>query len=263
MAFIEIKDLSYAYDDKLVLNKLSLSIEKGEYLCILGKNGSGKSTLARCLNGILKPSDGSIRVDNNLSDLNRYVGMVFQNPDNQFVSSVVREDLAFYPENLDKSDVDMRIKSALVDVGMEGFEDRSTHFLSGGQKQRIAIAGILTADLDTIIFDEVTTMLDPKGKEDVLNIIDRLHKKGKTIIMITHDINEAIRSDRVVVINDGNIIRDGSARDVLSDVELLTTNNIEVPLCVRIYHDLKNKGIELEKCSINEDELVEALCQLN
>ena len=258
MAFIEIKDLSYAYDDKLVLNKLSLSIEKGEYLCILGKNGSGKSTLARCLNGILKPSEGSIRVDNNLSDLNRYVGMVFQNPDNQFVSSVVRED-----ENLDKSDVDMRIKSALVDVGMEGFENRSTHFLSGGQKQRIAIAGILTADLDTIIFDEVTTMLDPKGKEDVLNIIDRLHKKGKTIIMITHDINEAIRSDRVVVINDGNIIRDGSARDVLSDVELLTTNNIEVPLCVRIYHDLKNKGIELEKCPINEDELVEALCQLN
>lgn len=263
MAFIEIKDLSYAYDDKLVLNKLSLNIENGEYLCILGKNGSGKSTLARCLNGILKPSEGSIRVDNNTFDLNRYVGMVFQNPDNQFVSSIVSEDLAFYPENLDKSDVDMRIKSALVDVDMEGFKDRSTHFLSGGQKQRIAIAGILTVDLDTIIFDEVTTMLDPKGKEDVLNIIDRLHQKGKTIIMITHDINEAIRADRVVLISGGNIIKDGKARDVLSDVELLTTNNIEIPLCVRIYRDLKNRGIELEKCPINEDELVEALCQLN
>ena len=263
MAFIEIKDLSYAYDDKLVLNKLSLSIERREYLCILGKNGSGKSTLARCLNGILKPSEGSISVDNNLSDLNRYVGMVFQNPDNQFVSSLVREDLAFYPKNLDKDNIDERIKSALIDVDMEGFEDRSTHFLSGGQKQRIAIAGILTADLDTIIFDEVTTMLDPKGKEDVLNIIDRLHKKGKTIIMITHEINEAIRADRVVLISDGNIIRDGNTRDVLSDVDLLSSNNIEIPLCVHIYHDLKERGVELKKCPINEDELVEALCRLN
>lgn len=265
MAFIEVKDLCYAYDDRFVLNKLSLDIEKGEYVCILGKNGSGKSTLARCLNGIYKPNSGSVLIDGCDRELNRYVGMVFQNPDNQFVSSLVKEDLAFYPKNLgvDDKTIDLRIKKALSDVGMEGFEERSTHYLSGGQKQRIAIAGVLAADLDVVIFDEVTTMLDPKGKQEVLNIIDNLNKMGKTIIMITHDINEAIRAKRIVLLNDGKIIQDGDSKTILSDVALLTINNIEVPLYVRLFNDLKTKGIDLKTCPITEKELLEALCQSN
>ena len=206
MAFIEIKDLSYAYDDKLVLNKLSLSIERREYLCILGKNGSGKSTLARCLNGILKPSEGSIRVDNNLFDLNRYVGMVFQNPDNQFVSSVVREDLAFYPENLDKSDIDMRIKSALVDVDMEGFEDRSTHFLSGGQKQRAAVCRALINGPKLVLADEPTGALDKKTGKQIMDLLHQVVlKNGIMLLIVTHDLDIAKTCNTIFEMDGGRL----------------------------------------------------------
>ena len=248
MALIEVKNLNYAYDDNVVLNNVSLSINQGEYVCILGKNGSGKSTLAKILS--LNP-DG--------------VGIVYQNPDNQFVSSIIKEDLAFYPSNLgiDEEEIETRIIEALKAVDMQGYENKSTHLLSGGQKQRIAIAGVLTGGPEVLIFDEVTSMLDPKGKEDVLNIIDRLHKEGKTIITITHDSNEAIRADRIIVLNNGNIVCDDSAYNVLTNIELLNENSIEVPLCIRLYFDLKDRGFKLDKCPINEEELLEELCRLN
>ncbi len=248
MALIEVKSLRYAYEDNVVLNNISLSINQGEYVCILGRNGSGKSTLAKSLGS--NP---------------RRVGIVYQNPDNQFVSSIVKEDLSFYPSNLgvDEKEIDTRIKEALKAVDMEGYENKSTHLLSGGQKQRIAIAGVLTGNPDVLIFDEVTSMLDPKGKEDVLNIIDKLHKDGRTIITITHDSNEAIRANRIIILNKGNIVCDDNVHNVLTNVELLKENSIEVPLCVRLYNDLKNRGLKLDKCPINEDELLEELCRLN
>ena len=248
MALIEVKNLNYAYDDQVVLNNISLSINEGEYVCILGKNGSGKSTLAKILSS---NPDG--------------VGIVYQNPDNQFVSSIVKEDLSFYPSNLgvDEKEIEQRIKQSLIDVDMKGYENKSTHLLSGGQKQRIAIAGVLTGTPEVLIFDEVTSMLDPKGKEDVLNIIDKLHKDGKTIITITHDSNEAIRANRIVVLNNGKIVCDDNAHNVLSNIDLLKENSIEVPLCVRLYYDLKNRGLNLDKCPINEEELLEELCRLN
>lgn len=248
MALIEVKNLNYAYDDQVVLNNISLSINEGEYVCVLGKNGSGKSTLAKLLG--LNP---------------RRVGIVYQNPDNQFVSSIVKEDLSFYPSNLgvDGKEIEQRIKKSLKDVDMEGYDNKSTHLLSGGQKQRIAIAGVLTGNPDVLIFDEVTSMLDPKGKEDVLNIIDKLHKDGKTIITITHDSNEAIRANRIIILNNGNIVFDDNAHNVLTNIDLLKENSIEVPLCVRLYHDLKNRGLNLDKCPINEEELLEELCRLN
>ena len=248
MALIEVKKLNYAYDDAVVLNNISLSIKKGEYVCILGKNGSGKSTLAKLLG-----SNPNI------------VGIVYQNPDNQFVSSIVKEDLSFYPSNLgvDEKEIEQRIKQSLKDVDMEGYENKSTHLLSGGQKQRIAIAGVLTGNPDVLIFDEVTSMLDPKGKEDILNIIDKLHKDGKTIITITHDSNEAIRANRIIILNNGNIVCDDNAHNVLTNIDLLKENSIEVPLCVRLYYDLKNRGLKLDKCPINEEELLEELCRLN
>ena len=248
MALIEVKNLNYAYDDQVVLNNISFSINEGEYVCILGKNGSGKSTLAKLLGS---NPDG--------------VGIVYQNPDNQFVSSIVKEDLSFYPSNLgvDEKEIEQRIKQSLIDVDMKGYENKSTHLLSGGQKQRIAIAGVLTGGPDVLIFDEVTSMLDPKGKEDVLNIIDRLHKEGKTIITITHDSNEAIRANRIIILNNGNIVCDDNAHNVLSNIDLLNENSIEVPLCVRLYYDLKNRGLNLDKCPINEEELLEELCRLN
>ena len=248
MALIEVKNLNYAYDDQVVLNNISLSINEGEYVCILGKNGSGKSTLAKILSS---NPDG--------------VGIVYQNPDNQFVSSIVKEDLSFYPSNLgvDEKEIEQRIKQSLIDVDMEGYENKSTHLLSGGQKQRIAIAGVLTGGPDVLIFDEVTSMLDPKGKEDVLNIIDKLHKDGKTIITITHDSNEAIRANRIIILNNGNIVCDDNAHNVLSNIDLLKENSIEVPLCVRLYYDLKYRGLNLDKCPINEEELLEELCRLN
>lgn len=265
MAFIEIKDLSYAYENKLILDTLSLNIEQNEYIAIMGTNGSGKSTLARCLNGILKPQKGTITIDKHTNELNRYVGMVFQNPDNQFVSSLIYEDLFFYPTNLgiNKEQIAININKALNDVGMQGYENRLISTLSGGQKQKIAIASILAADVEIIIFDEATSMLDPLGKEELLDLLDLLHKQGKTIITITHDINEAIRAKRILILNKGKIVKDDIPYNLLASKEILMENNIEVPLSISLYYDLKKNGIVLKRCPINEKELVELICQLN
>ena len=189
--------------------------------------------------------------------------MVFQNPDNQFVSSLVKEDVAFYPENLGLDNIENRVINALKMVDMEDYLNKSTHLLSGGQKQRIAIAGVLSGDSEIIIFDEVTSMLDPLGKENVLNIMKKLHENGKTIISITHDVYEANLCDRLIILNSGKIVRDDVPSFILNNEKLLNENGIEAPYYVRLYNDLLKKGIKLDHCPINEDELVEVLCQLD
>lgn len=263
MCIISIKDLSFSYEDKLILDNISLDIKKGEYLTILGRNGSGKSTLARIINGLLKPSSGSVLVYDKNEHFNRYVGMVFQNPDNQFVSSIVKEDVSFYPRNLGLSNIDEHVDEALKMVDMFDYKDKSTYLLSGGQKQRIALAAVLSGNPDVLILDEVTSMLDVSFKEDLLKLIANLHKQGKTIISITHDVYEILDSDRVIVLNDGKIVRDDVPSIILNNQKVLSDNGIEVPYFIRLYNDLLSRGIKLDKCPLNEKELLEALCQLN
>lgn len=191
--------------------------------------------------------------------------MVFQNPDNQFVSTLIEEDLAFAPRNfgVPEHEIPKRIKKALSAVGMNGYEKHSPHMLSGGQKQRIAIAGVLTAQPDIMIFDEVTSMLDSQGREDVLAAIKKLHSSGHTIIMITHYMEEAVLSDRVVLMKNGSIMADGKPCDILTDNELMSSAGLDVPMPVRMYYDLAERGIKLKKCPLTAEELVGELCRLN
>lgn len=191
--------------------------------------------------------------------------MVFQNPDNQFVSTLIEEDLAFAPRNfgVTEEEIPERIKNALSAVGMSGYEKHSPHMLSGGQKQRIAIAGVLTAEPDIMVFDEVTSMLDSQGREDVTAAIKRLHSKGHTIIMITHYIDEAVFADRVVLMKNGRIIADGNPYNILTDKELMSSAGLDLPMAVKMYYDLADRGIKLKKCPLTAEDLVGELCRLN
>ena len=231
MAFIRAEKLihSYAFEGskQRSLDELSLTVERGEFLAILGHNGCGKTTLARHINALLELQGGELTIASldaknraNVWRIREKVGMVFQNPDNQFVSSIIEEDLAFGPRNfgVPAEEIPVRIQTALAAVGMSGFEKRSPHLLSGGQKQRIAIAGVLAVDPDIMIFDEVTAMLDPEGRRDVLNTIKRLHEDGKTILMISHYIEEAVNADRVALIHDGKLLAVGTPREMLTDL---------------------------------------------
>lgn len=249
-----------------------LNVKKGEFVTILGRNGSGKTTLARHLNALLPLQSGTLTIagintadKNNIWAVRSKCGMVFQNPDNQFVSSLVEEDLEFGPRNfgVDESEIPKRISDALDAVGMCGYEKHSTHLLSGGQKQRIAIAGVLAIKPDIIVLDEVTAMLDPKGRKDVLETACNLHSEGHTIIMISHYIEEAVLSDRVVLMNDGKIIADNDTRTVLTDINLLKQAGLTAPMPVRLYYDLADKGLNLSKCPLTNEELVSELCQLS
>jgi len=263
---------SYAFEGSTQrsLDELSLSVEPGEFLAILGHNGCGKSTLARHINALLEVQSGELTVASldarqrmNVWKIREKVGMVFQNPDNQFVSSVIEEDLAFGPRNfgVPENEIPERIRAALAAVGMGGFEKHSPHLLSGGQKQRVAIAGVLAVNPDIMIFDEVTAMLDPEGRRDVLDTIARLHGSGKTIIMISHYIEEAVNADRVALIHDGKLLAAGTPREMLTDLDLLRRTGLTAPVPVRLYHDLKARGRELPFCPLTERELVDALCR--
>ena len=270
---VECEKLTYIYDNGFkALDDLSLSIKKGEFIGVIGANGGGKSTFIKHLNALFRASGGSVKViglelndKNNIKKIREKVGMVFQNPDNQFVSSVVWEDLAFGPRNLkvNEEEIDKRIKEALEVVDMCGFENKSTHFLSGGQKQKIALAGVLTSNPEIIVFDEVTSMLDYKGRKEVLALIDKLHKEGKTIIMVSHYVEECVKCDRVLLINNGRQIIFDRPRNVFSDKKLLNDNNVDVPLSVKLYYDLLERGIKLPFCPLDNEEFVEALCQLS
>lgn len=263
--FIEIKNLCYSYEEDdsrivPVLKNVSLSIKRGEYVAILGHNGSGKSTLAKLLNLILSPTSGKIVVDgmditnpdlteDELFEHRKKVGMVFQNPDNQLVATIVEEDVAFGPENLGypQEDIRRRVDEALATVGMSEYSRHEPHRLSGGQKQRIAIAGIIAMSPECIIFDESTSMLDPVGRKDVLATIEKLNREnGITVITITHYMNEAAKADRIVVLDDGRVLMDGTPAQVFAYPDKLRRAGLDVPQCSALIEALRELGIEIE-----------------
>lgn len=277
MAMIEARELSYSYEgagaQPRSLDALSLQIEEGELVAILGHNGSGKSTLARHFDALLEIQSGELRVagldarcEANVWDIRRAAGMVFQNPENQFVSSLVEEDVAFGLWNYDvpEAEIPERVRAALELVGMEGFEGRAPQLLSGGQKQRVALAGVLALEPDILIFDEATAMLDPEGRREVLSVIRRLHEeKKKTIVLISHYIEEAVFADRVVLMHDGKILAQGTPREMLTDPALLRRTGLTPPMAVSAYYDLMLSGVRLSRCPLTMQELVEEVCRLN
>ncbi len=278
-SFISVRNLSYTYDEddaefkKYVLKNINLDIERGSFVAVLGHNGSGKSTLAKLINMILTPSEGSIKVegkelndpdmtDDEMFDIRRRIGMVFQNPDNQLVATIVEEDVAFGPENLgvDPIEIRHRVDNALELVGMEEYKRHSPHQLSGGQKQRIAIAGVVAMLPECIIFDESTAMLDPIGRREVMNTIKMLNRdKGITVMLITHNMDEAAMADRVIVINDGEVTIDGTPKQVFSQVEQLRRVGLDVPQVTELFYDLRESGIDLPHDILEEQEGAEIL----
>ena len=270
---IEIKNLVYSYEEavKSAVDDVSLSIEKGEFIAVLGHNGSGKSTLAKCLNGLFRPTSGDVIVDgmNTKEDediwkIRARAGMVFQNPDNQIVATVVEEDVAFGVENLavEQSELRRRVDDALAAVEMTEYKDDQPHKLSGGQKQRVAIAGILAMNPDYIILDEPTAMLDPVGRQEVMNTILRLNKEeGKTIILITHFMNEAVQADRVAVMEEGKLILEGPPRDVFNQVDTMKSLGLDVPQVTELAARLKAVGVPLPDGILDREEFVDALCR--
>lgn len=257
MAFIEIRDLTVEYTriaedgseapGNVALDGIDLDIEKGSFVAVAGMNGSGKSTLAKCLNGLILPSSGDVfvdsmntRDDDRLWDIRSRVGMVFQNPDNQIVSSIVEDDVAFGPENLGvpPAEIRARVDSALRKVGMYEHRLKGAHMLSGGQKQRIAIAGAIAMKPDCIVFDEPTAMLDPQGRDAVMNMIHELNDEGITVILITHFMNEAAQADRLIVMKKGRIIADGEPGTVFSDTAMIETAGLELPPVIELREKL-------------------------
>ena len=273
--FIKTVGLTYRYDDAQanespVLNDLSLEINDGEFVAVLGHNGSGKSTFAKLLNMILTPTAGKIYIDgkditdedmteHDVLELRKNIGMVFQNPDNQLVATIVEDDIAFGPENLGVPSQEIRkiVDEALRDVGMTEYAHHEPHRLSGGQKQRVAIAGIIAMMPRCIIFDESTAMLDPVGRQEVMNTIERLNReKNITVIMITHYMEEAARADRIVVLDDGNMLFDGTPQQVFDNEEALKACGLNVPQCTQLVHMLQKDGyvsdgycVTLEECA--------------
>ena len=275
--FIEVKDLVYTYskeqgDDNLcpAIDHVSIEINRGEYISIAGSNGSGKSTLARCLNGLLLPTEGEILVDGMdtndddlIWDIRKKIGMVFQNPDNQIVSSMVEDEVAFGPENIgiENPELRKRVDNALKSVGMYEYRNREAHKLSGGQKQRIAIAGAVAMRPDCIVFDEPTAMLDPKGRSQVMKVIRELNDQGITIILITHFMEEVAEADRVLVMKSGKLLADSVPEDVFADTNLIESAGLEIPAAVLLRNELIENGISLSHEVINKDDLVDALCR--
>ncbi|MEE1055334.1 MAG: energy-coupling factor transporter ATPase [Acutalibacteraceae bacterium] len=270
---IEVKNVTYEYTDEetvhTAVKNLSLNIKKGSFTVILGHNGSGKSTLAKMLNGLNKPTLGDILVDGintkdeaNELEVRRKVGMVFQNPDNQLVASIVEEDVAFGPENLglEPSVIRQRVDEALKAVDMYEFRKSTPHRLSGGQKQRIAIAGIIAMQPLCLVLDEPTAMLDPKGRAEIVSTLIKLNReKGITVILITHYMEEAEKADRVVVMNDGEIISDGAPSEIFKNVEQLKAVGLDVPQTTELLYNLQKNGFSV---STNVISIKEAACEI-
>ena len=280
MSYIHIKGLEFSYINEAeeppvkntVLKGIDLDIEKGEFVAVLGHNGSGKSTLAKCINAINLPEKGEVVVDGldtireeNLLPIRKRVGMVFQNPDNQIVATIVEEDVAFALENLgvEPKEIRMRVDEALKTVGMYEYRMHAPHKLSGGQKQRVAIAGIIAMEPDCIVLDEPTAMLDPKGRSEVMRTIKMLNKeKGVTIVLITHYMEEAAQADRVVVIDGGEKMMDSVPKKVFSQVEVMRNLGLDVPQVTEIADFLNKQGYDISSEIITEDECVQALYEL-
>ncbi len=277
MTAIDAKDIKYVYmaDEEnihIALSGVTLDVEQGEFVAILGHNGSGKSTFAKHINVLLKLQEGGLLVlgmdarDELLTwDIRSRAGMVFQNPDNQIVSTIVEEDVAFGPENLGvpREEIINRVKEALEAVDMAGYAKHAPHMLSGGQKQRVAIAGVLAMHPDIIVFDEATAMLDPKGRDEIMGTIRYLNKeRKKTIVLITHFMEEAVECDRVFVMNRGKIIDQGTPREVFAHADKLSEAGLMPPFAAQAAKRLKERGIDLKKHPLTLYELVEEICRL-
>lgn len=275
---IKAVDLTHYYDDnpngekEYSLEGVNLTIREGEFVVVLGHNGSGKSTFAKHMNALLLPTGGKIYIDTidasvpeNTWEVRKRAGMVFQNPDNQMVATVVEEDVAFGPENLgvDPDDIRRRVDQSLKEVNMYEFRKHAPHLLSGGQKQRVAIAGIIAMRPKIIILDEPTAMLDPSGRQEVMKTIRQLNEEyGITIVHITHFMEEAVQGDRIVVMEEGKVIIDDTPKNVFKQVDLLHSIGLDVPQVTELAHELRLEGVKLPEGILNIEEMVEELCRL-
>ena len=277
MGAIELENVSFSYvlGEKQIIKavkNISLNIEEGSFVAIVGHNGSGKSTLAKLFNGLLIPDKGTVKVfgidtkeEKRIFDVRKSVGMVFQNPDNQMVASVIEDDIAFGPENLgvEREEIIKRVDWALSKVGMLEHKKGTPFKLSGGQKQRLAIAGVLAIKQKVLVLDESTAMLDPQGRAEVMKVAHELNKEsGITVIAITHYMEEALDADRLIVMNDGEIVEDGAPKDVFSKHEKLNSIKLSVPLVTQISRKINQMGITIDPTIMKKEELVNSLCQL-
>ncbi len=278
------KDLRYEYKTTfeengknitrkvVALDNINITIEKGSFVAVLGHNGSGKSTFAKHINALVKPTAGTLWIngydtknDEFVWDIRQSAGMVFQNPDNQIVATVVEEDVAFGPENLgiEPEEIRKRVDAALSTVHMNEFRRSTPSKLSGGQKQRVAIAGVLAMKPECIVLDEPTAMLDPEGRKDVINTITRLNKEEKlTTVLITHYMDETVGADRIIVIDDGHVVMDGTPREVLVQVEKMKSYGLEVPQVTEIAYNLRKRGIDIPADILTPEEMAGAICRL-
>lgn len=283
MNMVKAKDLTYEYvrvvetdhgtkEEKVAaLKHVNMEIQKGEFVAVLGHNGSGKSTFAKHINALLQPTGGTLWVEDMdtqneelIWDIRQTAGMIFQNPDNQLVATVVEEDIAFGPENMgvESSEIRKRVDEALATVRMTEYATHTPSKLSGGQKQRIAIAGVLAMRPECIILDEPTAMLDPIGRKDVMETIERLNREeGITMILITHYMDEAVRADRVFVIDDGDLVMQGTPKEIFSQVDKIKEYGLDVPQVTEVAHLLRQEGIMLPKDILTIEEMVGAICQ--
>ena len=273
MNIIQTEKLVFSYEPESegepILKSLDIGIESGSFVAVLGHNGSGKSTFAKHLNGILLPTGGKVWIngmdsmdEEKLLEIRRTVGMVFQNPDNQIVANVVEDDVAFGPENMGvpSEEIRQRVDEALKDVGMFDYRTHAPHLLSGGQKQRVAIAGIVAMRPRCIVLDEPTAMLDPAGRLEVLETVHRLNRElGITVVLITHHMDECIEADRLIVMSDGEIIADGTPREVFPQVELMRSSGLDVPATVGLLYELKKLGYDVPLDALTVEECADAL----
>ncbi|MGB9680008.1 MAG: energy-coupling factor transporter ATPase [Thermoanaerobacteraceae bacterium] len=273
---IKTEELSFRYfteekKENYILKNINLEFKKGQFIAIIGHNGSGKSTLAKQFNALLQPTKGKVYIKgmdtkdkDHLWDIRQTAGLIFQNPDNQIVAAIVEEDVAFGPENLgvDPDEIRKRVDFALESVGMIKYKDLAPHMLSGGQKQRIAIAGVIAMKPECIILDEPTAMLDPLGRKDVIDTITKLNKEeGITIILITHFMSEAVNADRVIVMDEGEVVLDGTPKEVFKEVEKLKNMGLDVPQVTELAYMLNQEGFLIPTDILTVDEMVRYICQ--
>ncbi len=273
MKAIEFKNVSFKYDEDkpFVIKNLSLSVDKGDFLCVLGENGSGKSTLSRLINGLLTATEGTVEVfslstadKKSVKEIRKKVGMVFQNPDNQMVATIVEDDVAFAPENLGLSseEIGKRIDFALDSVNMQKYRYSAGQRLSGGQKQRVAIAGALAVMPEILILDESTSMLDPLGREEVMQVVKKLNENGMTVIAITHYMDEVVNANKVAVLSQGRIVMEGAPSEIFKRQDELKSYGLDVPRATKIANDLKKNGLDIQGEILTAEGLAEELCRL-
>lgn len=267
--FIKVENVSFSYDENTVLNNISLSVKEGEFVALLGHNGCGKSTMAKLFNVLLTPNSGTVTIDgikaesdDDIYDIRSRVGLVLQNPDNQLVATIVEEDVAFGPENLGipPKEIRKRVDDALKAVDMYEYRKHAPHKLSGGQKQRVAIAGIIAMEPKCIVLDEPTAMLDPKGRQEVMDTIKRLNKEHNiTIVLITHYMDEAVQADRVIVMDKGSVLTQGTPQQVFSQVQLLKSHSLDVPQSVELMYLLQKSGVDVNSLPLTPKDCVAVL----